>query len=67
VPGCRNSTYLDVHHIQLRSEGGRNEADNLVTLCGAHHRATHRGQLGIQGTSATTVLFRHADGSTTVG
>ena len=64
VPGCRNSTYLDVHHIQLRSEGGRNEADNLVTLCGAHHRAVHRGQLGIQGTSATTVLFRHADGST---
>ena len=64
VPGCRNSTYLDVHHIQLRSEGGRNEADNLVTLCGAHHRATHRGQLTIDGASATTVLFQHADGST---
>jgi len=63
VPGCRNSAFLDVHHIQLRSEGGRNAADNLITLCGAHHRASHRGELVIEGTSATTMAFRHADGS----
>ena len=62
VPGCRNSAFLDVHHIQLRSEGGRNAADNLVTLCGAHHRATHRGALLIEGPS-TSACFRHADGS----
>jgi hypothetical protein len=23
VPGCRNTTFLDLHHIQLHSEGGR--------------------------------------------
>jgi len=34
VPGCRNSAYLDVHHIDLRSEGGPNDAENLITLCG---------------------------------
>jgi len=62
VPGCRNAIFIDVHHLQLRSEGGRNAADNLMTLCGAHHRAAHRGQLLIEG-SATSVRFRHADGS----
>jgi len=62
VPGCRNSAYLDVHHLQLRSEGGANDAENLLPLCGAHHRAAHRGQLVIEGT-ATAVRFRHADGS----
>jgi hypothetical protein len=62
VPGCRNSAFLDVHHIELRSEGGRNEADNIITLCGAHHRAAHGGKLLVEGTS-TSVRFRHADGS----
>jgi len=30
-------TFIDVHHLQPRSEGGRNEASNLITLCSAHH------------------------------
>jgi hypothetical protein len=63
VPGCRNSQFLDVHHIQPRSEGGGNDADNLITLCGAHHRAGHRGELEISGGVATGVRFRHADGT----
>ena len=62
VPGCRNAIFCDLHHLQLRSEEGRNDADNLITLCGAHHRAAHRGALVIEG-PATTVSFRHADGS----
>ncbi|HKO92261.1 MAG TPA: HNH endonuclease [Polyangiaceae bacterium] len=62
VPGCRNTVFVDVHHIQLRAEGGRNAAENLITLCGVHHRASHRGQLLIEGASETA-RFRHADGS----
>jgi hypothetical protein len=62
VPGCRNATFVDVHHIQLRSEGGRHEADNLLTLCSAHHRAVHRGRLRIEG-SASALRVWHADGS----
>jgi hypothetical protein len=45
VAGCRNATFLDLHHIRPRSEGGSHSADNLVTLCSAHHRALHRGEL----------------------
>jgi hypothetical protein len=61
VPGCRNSRFLDVHHIQPRSQGGQNEAHNLLTLCGAHHRAIHRGDLGLELTGAD-IRFRHANG-----
>jgi 5-methylcytosine-specific restriction endonuclease McrA len=63
VPGCHNATFLDVHHIKARSEGGRNEAANLITLCGAHHRAIHRAELVVEGCSAVDVRFTHADGS----
>ena len=64
VPGCRNATYLDVHHLDLRSEGGGNEPDNLVVLCGAHHGALHRGHLRIDGRVSTGLRVRHADGTT---
>jgi len=62
VPGCRNATFLHVHHLELRSEGGRHSAENLLTVCGLHHRALHRGKLVVEGSSATAA-FRHADGS----
>jgi hypothetical protein len=62
VTGCANATFLDLHHIELRSEGGPNDPENLITICTAHHRAVHRGVLLIDG-SASMVRFRHADGS----
>ena len=63
VPGCRNATYVDVHHLDLRSEGGSNDPDNLVVLCGAHHGALHRGRLRIDGKVSTGPQLRHADGT----
>jgi Holliday junction resolvasome RuvABC DNA-binding subunit len=52
-----------VHHVQPRSEGGLNEAANLLILCGVHHRAVHRGQLLIDRDSEGTTIFQHADGT----
>jgi Holliday junction resolvasome RuvABC DNA-binding subunit len=63
VPGCRNALFLDLHHVEPRSEGGANEADNLLTLCGVHHRAAHRGELVVEGSASSGVRFRHADGT----
>jgi hypothetical protein len=63
VPACRNSLFLDLHHVEPRSEGGGNEADNLITLCGVHHRAAHRGELVVAGSVSAGVRFRHADGN----
>jgi HNH endonuclease len=64
VPGCRHATFVDVHHIQPREEGGAHEPKNLLTLCSAHHRACHRGALSIEGRAPTALRFRHADGTT---
>ena len=43
APGCRATRFLEVHHRQPRQRGGRNSAENLVTLCGACHRLLHEG------------------------
>ncbi len=63
VPGCSHGVFLDLHHIVLRSEGGDHDPDTLITLCAAHHRAQHRGQLIIEGRVSSGLIFRHADGS----
>lgn len=63
APGCRHHKFLDLHHIVARENGGQHEADNLVTLCAAHHRAVHDGELRIEGEVSTGLRFRHADGS----
>jgi hypothetical protein len=63
VPGCTHATFVDVHHLQPRSEGGRNEAQNLLVLCSMHHRATHCGELLIERERDGCLVFRHADGA----
>jgi hypothetical protein len=63
VPGCQNAAYLDLHHLRPRAEGGPNTAANLIPLCGAHHRGVHTGALVIEGHSAESLRFYHADGT----
>ena len=63
VPGCKNRAFLDLHHIELRSEGGGNVIWNILTLCGAHHRATHQGTLLIEHDGSGGVRFYHGDGT----
>ena len=63
VPGCRNHRFLDVHHVVARSEGGQHDPNTMATVCGTHHLAIHRGWLCVQGTAATGLSFRHADGT----
>jgi hypothetical protein len=63
VPGCRHATFVDIHHLKLRSEGGDHDDDALVVLCGAHHQALHRGLLAIEGRVSTGLRFLHADGT----
>jgi 5-methylcytosine-specific restriction endonuclease McrA len=63
VPGCRHVGFVDIHHVQAREDGGAHDPDNLVTLCAAHHRACHRGELLVQGRVSSGLCFRHADGT----
>jgi hypothetical protein len=63
APGCRHATFVDVHHIRAREDGGTHEQENLLTLCGAHHRAVHRGELVLEGRASATLRFHHANGT----
>jgi hypothetical protein len=62
VPGCRNATFVDLHHVEARADGGADDADNLVVLCSVHHRALHRGQLAIHGRVSNGLVFERGDG-----
>ncbi len=41
-PGCRRTRWTHGHHIVHWADGGPTNLDNLVTLCGFHHRLIHR-------------------------
>jgi hypothetical protein len=43
---CAQRRWLDTHHIVPVDQGGRDELDNLATLCSSHHRALHLGHSG---------------------
>ncbi len=62
VPGCANHRFLDVHHLDPRAEGGGHDPERLALVCGAHHRAAHRGRLWIDGKGSTGFVVRHAGG-----
>jgi hypothetical protein len=50
VPGCSARRSLQRHHIQFRSLGGGDEAENQVTLCAFHHLiGVHQGLIAIKG------------------
>jgi len=59
VPGCRASRYLEVHHVRPRAAGGGHEPENLLLICGAHHRALHDGQLTITGRAPELAVVTH--------
>lgn len=39
---CESRRWIEVHHLRPQSLGGLHTAQNLVTLCSAHHRFLHR-------------------------
>ena len=38
---CHTQEPVEVHHIRPQSDGGRDDIQNLVTLCRDHHGAVH--------------------------
>lgn len=41
-PGCGAQHHLHAHHVVHRARGGPTKLDNLLLLCGHHHRILHR-------------------------
>lgn len=59
-PGCRHTRWLQVHHIVPWALGGSTDLDNLILLCGAHHRWVHERGWHITGAPDKRV-FRRPD------
>jgi predicted HNH restriction endonuclease len=45
MKGCGQTRFLEVHHLMPRAAGGKNSADNLITLCASCHRLLHERYL----------------------
>ena len=46
-PGCAHQRYVEAHHVRHWIDGGETCLENLVLLCGAHHRLLHHGAFHI--------------------
>jgi hypothetical protein len=64
VPGCCRAA-VHAHHVQYRSRGGGDEAENLTALCAAHHLVgVHRGYLRVRGEAPHGLSWRLGFGPT---
>lgn len=61
-PGCRNSRYVDAHHVRHWADGGDTSLDNLVLLCSHHHRLLHEGGFSIRRDRDGDRYFVRSDG-----
>jgi hypothetical protein len=57
-PGCDNRRFLDAHHVRHWADGGETRIDNLVLLCGRHHRFLHEGGYSVAVLSGGRLAFR---------
>lgn len=63
VPGCGRTRFLHAHHVVFWSRGGETSMDNLLLLCGQHHRALHDQVFSIESLGRQTFRFRDHDGA----
>ncbi|CCQ14021.1 putative uncharacterized protein [Rhodococcus sp. AW25M09] len=63
APGCGRTRFLHSHHVTYYSRGGETSLDNLILLCGEHHRALHDGYFFIEALGGQRFVFRHPSGT----
>jgi hypothetical protein len=62
-PGCINKRFVDAHHVEHWVDGGETKLSNLVTLCRAHHRLVHEGDIVVEPRPGGGWRFLRLDGS----
>jgi len=56
-PGCTSRAFVEGHHIQHWAQGGETKLENLVLLCGSHHRMVHEEGFQIDRYFDGTLMF----------
>ncbi len=59
---CQSRQELMVHHVALRSQGGRTSPSNLITLCARCHALVHEGLMRVEGEVPDGIRFLDRDG-----
>jgi hypothetical protein len=62
-PLCRRTRWTQIHHIVHWADGGPTDLDNLITLCGFHHRLIHEHGWTISGKPNGTIIWHHPHGT----
>jgi hypothetical protein len=57
-PGCENRRFVDAHHIRHWAQGGETKLENLVLLCGRHHRFVHEAGYSVAALDDGDLEFR---------
>ncbi|HET7846214.1 MAG TPA: DUF222 domain-containing protein [Acidimicrobiia bacterium] len=63
-PGCGRQGWVHGHHIRHWADGGPTDLENLVLLCGFHHRFLHETGWTVAGDPAGKLTFNRPDGRT---
>ncbi len=61
-PNCRRTRWTQAHHIIHWADGGPTDLDNLITLCGYHHRLIHEHGWTITGHPDRRITWHRPDG-----
>jgi Domain of unknown function (DUF222)/HNH endonuclease len=61
-PGCTFHRFVDAHHIEHWADGGETKLSNSITLCRAHHRMVHKGEIVIKACAGGEWIFLNHEG-----
>jgi hypothetical protein len=61
-PSCTFSDFTHIHHVKHWAHGGETNQENLITLCGRHHRAVHELGWKMEGNADGLMTFTSPTG-----
>ncbi len=61
-PGCHNTRFVEIHHIEHWANGGETATDQLMLLCSKHHALVHEGRFRIDKDFRNVWQFFRPDG-----
>ncbi|MDQ3978969.1 MAG: HNH endonuclease [Actinomycetota bacterium] len=62
-PTCTSIRWTHAHHLVHWADGGPTDADNVLLLCGRHHRLVHEQGWRIEGSPEGELTFVRPDGT----
>ena len=61
-PGCNNTRFVEIHHIEHWANGGETATHQLMLLCSKHHTLLHEGRFRIDKDFRDAWQFFRPDG-----